>query len=110
MLLLGGEQEMLEQLRGGEMPASSEVNILRDVGHYVDDLLVFTKLQTFLREVAELDRLADVELSLVGRNSSEKHLDESRLARAVVSHDAHLFKTGKVVIEILEDNLVAESL
>ena len=89
------------------MLPAPHVDILCDVAHHIDDLLVFIEVQSFLREIAEAYGIANIELTLVDGFQSEQHLDECRLACAVVAHDAHLLVTREVVIEILQDDDVA---
>ena len=105
MLLLGCEEEILQKLRGAEFLAAAEVYVVGNVRYDVYDLLVFIKLQTFLREVAELHGFAYIEASRIRLHQSEKHLYEGGLACTVVAHDAHLLESGEVIIEILEYDL-----
>ena len=88
VLLLGGKEEMLEEQTGGEMAPASQVDIFGNAGDDVDDFLVVTKLQSFLREIAKTNGIANVELTAVGGNFAEKHFDEGGFARAVIAHDS----------------------
>ena len=70
VLLLGGEEEILQELRGGEMLTATHIDIFGDVAHHVDDFLLFVELQPLLREIAEAHGVADVETAFVGRDLS----------------------------------------
>ena len=59
-------------------------------------------------EITEAHRIANVKASTVWRYHSQKHLDESGFARAVIADDTHLLKTGEVVVEVLQDHLIVE--
>ncbi len=106
LLLLGCEHEIVEKLRGSHLPSTTQVDIIGDICNDVDDFLILIKLQSVLREIAELHSLSDIELATVGWHDTEKHLNERRLSRTVVSHDAHLLETREVVIEVIEDNFI----
>ena len=106
MLFLWREEEELQKLRGGHVSAAAQVDV---VGYLCDDvyhLLVFLELQTFLREVAEAHRLADVKLSAVRFHLAQQHLDEGGLSCSVITHDAHLFEACKVVIEVAQNDFL----
>ena len=101
---------MLQQLRGRELAAAAEVDVLGNVAHDVDDLLLLVELQALLREVAEANGVADNDATLVDRHLTKQHLDEGRLARAVVAHDAHLLEAREVVVEVPGNDGVAIAL
>ena len=84
------------------MPASTKVDIFRNVLDDINDLLLLVEFQSFLREIAEAHGIADVEASAVGLYDAEQHFYERRLASAVVADNAHLLKPREVVIEILQ--------
>ena len=82
------------------MPATAHVDILCNILYYINDFLVVTKLQTFLREVAKAHRFANVKTSAVKGFQSQQQFDEGALASAVIAYNAHLFIACKVVVEI----------
>ena len=106
VLLFGCEKEMLQQLRGGEVPAAAHVDIVGNVAHHINHLLLVVKCHAFLREIAEAHGLSNVKASVVGLFQSEQHLDKGGFSCAVVAHDAHLLIAGKIVVEILENDIV----
>ena len=110
VLLLRGEEEVLEELRGGQVLSTAHVDVLGNVLHHIDHLLLLVELQTLLGEIAETHGIANVEPSAVGWHKTKEQSDERGLSRAVVAHDAHLLEAGEVIIEVLEDYLVVESL
>ena len=103
VLLLGREHEVLQELRGTQVATTTQIHILGNVAHHVNHLLVFAELQAFLREIAKLHRLSDVELSAIRLLQSQQQFDERRFARSVASHDTHLLESGEVVIKVLQD-------
>ena len=106
MLLFWREQEVLQQLRGAHLPTATQVHVVGNSRYHVDDFVLLVELQTLLREVAELHRLAYHDASFIYRHQSQQHLDERRFARSVAAHDAHLLEAREVVVEVLEnDNL-----
>ena len=109
MLLFGREEEILQKLRGREVLATAHVDILRDILHHVDHLLLLVKLQALLREVAKPHRVANVEATTVRWHHTQQHLDKRRLTRTVVAHDTHLLKSREVIVKILQDNSVFKS-
>ena len=104
ILLLWGKQEILQQLRGRHLTSTAQVHIVGDGSYHIDDLILLVKLQTFLREVAELHRLAYHDASFVNGLQSQQHFDKCRLSRTIVANDTHLLKAREVVVEVLEDN------
>ena len=108
-MLLWREEEELQELRCRHVLATAQVDI---VGYLRDDiyhLLVFTELQPLLREVAKAYRLTNVELARIGLHLSQEHLDEGGFSSTIVTHDAHLLESGKVVIEVIENHLLLSS-
>ena len=92
------------------MLSTAHVDIFGDVLHDVDHLHLLVELQSLLGEIAEAHGVADVESSAVGRHQSEEQPDKRGLARTVISHDAHLLEAREVIVEVLQDDMVAESL
>ncbi len=88
------------------MSSPAEIDVVGNVGDDIDDLLVIVELQPLLGEIAEAHRLANVELSGIRRHDAQEHLDEGRLAGAVVADNAHFLESGKVVVEVVEDDLL----
>ena len=76
VLLFGREEEVLQELCGCDVLASTIIYIVGDVRDDVDDALLVVKLHAFLREIAEAYGVADVERTAVRRHLSEEHLDE----------------------------------
>ena len=109
MLLFGREEEILQELRGGEMLAATHIDIFSDVADDIDDFLLFIKLQSLLREIAEAHGIADVETAFVGWHLSQEQLEEGGLACAVVAHDAHLLEPREIIVEVLEDDQIVEA-
>ena len=72
MLLFGREEEVLEELRGRQVAPASEVNIFGNVGNDVYHLLVVAELQSFLGEITEAYRVANIELSAIGLHFAEQ--------------------------------------
>ena len=101
---------MLEELRGGEPTAVTQLDNFGNVLHHVDDLHLLVELKPILRVVAETDGLADVQRTAVGLHQPHQYLDEGRFARSVVAHDTHLLVAGEDVGEIVQYLQVAESL
>ena len=110
VLHFGREKEVVEELRRRHVATTAKVYVVGNVGYDVDNLLVVSEFQSVLREVTEADGFADVEFATVGAYQSDQHLDECRLARAVVAHDSHLFESGKVVVEVFQYDFFAERL
>ena len=76
VLRLGREEEVLEELRGGEPLAVAQFDNFSDVLHHVDDLHLLVELKPVLRIVAETDGLADVQRAAVGLHQPHQYLDE----------------------------------
>ena len=76
VLRLGREEEVLEELRGGEPTAVAQFDNFSDVLHHVDDLHLLVELKPVLRVVAETDGLADVQRAAVGLHQPHQYLDE----------------------------------
>ena len=110
MLLLGSEEEVLQELRCCEVTTATHVDILGNVLYDIDHFLLLIELQSFLREIAEAYGVADVEASAVGRHQTKEHANESGLAGAVVAHDAHFLETGEIIIKVFQNDTVVESL
>ena len=110
MLLLWRKEEILQKLRRREVLATSHIDIFGDVLHDIEYFLLFVKLQSLLGKIAEANSIANVESATIWRYHSQKHLDKGGFARAVIADDTHLLETGKVVVEILKDDLIVERL
>ena len=110
MLLLGREEEILEELRGSEMLATTHVDIFSDVLHNIDHLLLLVKLQPFLREIAKAHGISNVEAPAIQWLHAEEHPNKGRFTRTVVANNTQLLETGEVIIEVLQDYLIAKSL
>lgn len=108
--MLWSKKEILQQLRRGEFLATPQVDIVGNGSDDIYHLLLLVKLQALLREIAETDGLANHDTSLVRLHLSQQHLDEGRLPRAVIPHDTHLLKTGEVIVEVLENDYIIETL
>ena len=109
MLLLGREEEVLQELRRGELLAASHGDDLGDVAGHVDDLHLRVKLQALLRVIAEAYRLADVEAATVGAYLPHEELEERALARTIIADNAELLVTRKDVGELVKDAAVAKA-
>ena len=92
------------------MLTSTHINILRNVLHDIDYLLLLIKLQSFLGEITETHSIADIKLTTIRCHHTQQQFDKGGFARTVVANDTHFFKTGEVIIEILQDHLIIESL
>ena len=76
VLLLGSEEEELQELRSRHVLAVSQVDIVGNLCDDIDDLLVFTELQSLLREIAEAHGLSDIKLAAIRLHLAQEHLDE----------------------------------
>ena len=103
MLLFGGEQEILQELRGSH-PTTTHVNVVSNIGDNVNHLLLFIEMQSFLREISEAYGIANDDMSLVRLYLTQQHLDECRFTCAVIAHDTHLLEAGEVIVEVLEQH------
>ena len=83
------------------MLTTTQINVVGNFRDNIYNLLVFPKFQSFLREIAKTDGLADIKLTTVGLYFSQEHFDESRLTCAVVAHNAHFLESCKVVVEVI---------
>ena len=81
------------------MAPSAQVYVVCDVAHHVNHFLLLVKLQAFLRKIAEVDGVADVEMTAVHGFQTEKELEKGGFAGAVVADDAHLLVSGEVVVK-----------
>ena len=91
------------------MLAVAQVDI---VGYLRDDiyhLLVFPELESLLREIAKAHSLTNVKLTAIRLHLAQEHLDESRFSRTIITYDTHLLKSGKVVVEVIENHLLLSS-
>ena len=110
ILLLGREEEILQELSGRQTGTITHLDIFSNVSDNVDDLLLIVKLEALLTVVAETDRLAHIKLTLIGFHLAEQHLEESTLARTVRPHNAQFLIAGKGVVIVLEDDAPRVSL
>ena len=101
MLLLGSEEEMLEELRGRQLTSTSQFDDFGNVLNHIDDLHLFVELQSFLRVITETDGFTNIQCTRIGLLFAHQYLDESGFSRTVIAHDTHLLITGKDVGEIL---------
>ena len=76
VLLLRGEEKILQKLAGCHPSSATQVNLFGDVGDDVNHLLLHIKLQSVLREIAKPHRFANVETTAIGRHKPQQHLDE----------------------------------
>ena len=109
VLLLGSKEEELQELRSRHVLAVAQVDI---VGYLRDDiyhLLVFPELESLLREIAKAHSLTNVKLTAIRLHLAQEHLDESRFSRTIITYDTHLLKSGKVVVEVIENHLLLSS-
>ena len=90
MLLLGWEEEVLQELRCRELLTPSHRDDLGYLSSDIDYLHLLIKLQSLLRIVAESHGLTDVEPSTIRRYLPHEQLEERALARTIISHDAQL--------------------
>ena len=109
-MLFGREEEVLQELRRGDVFAAAVVDIVGDVGYHIYDTLVVAEFHAVLREVTKAHSVAHVKATIVGSYFTEQHLDEGRLASAVVAHDAHLLETLEIVVEVLQNHFLVERL
>ena len=101
---------MLQELHGRKLLPAAQVNIFCCPANSIDDLHLLVELHPLLTVIAEADGLAHDEASAVGLHQPQQHLDESALACAVIAHDAELLVTREVVVEVLEQDVVAVGL
>ena len=106
-MLLGREEEVLQQLGGCERTSATEVYPFGPPRNGVDHALLLVEDHALLRVVAKLDGLAYVKPSAVGLFQSQQQFDESGLSGTIGTHYAHLLKAGEVVIEVLENDFAA---
>ena len=92
------------------MAPAAQIDIFGYVAHDIDHLLVVAKLKAVLREVAEAHSVANVEAAAVGLLLAQQQFDEGGLARTVTAYDAHLLETREVVVEVLQNDNVVETL
>ena len=110
VLLLRSEEEMLEELRGSQLSATTQLDDFGNVLNHIDDLHLLIELQAFLRIITETDGLANVEGTGIGLVFSHENLDEGGFSGSIVADNTHLFVTGKDVGEIVQNLQVAETL
>ena len=86
------------------MFSAAHVDILCNVAHDINYLLLLIKLQTLLREIAETHGITDIETALVWLYQSEQHLQECGFARTVAAHYTHFLKAGEVIVEVFHND------
>ena len=92
------------------MPPPTHIDVFGNVLYHVDDLLLFIELQALLREIAKAHGVANIKASAIKRFLPKEHADKGGLSCTVITHDTHLFKARKVIVEVLQDYLVAKGL
>ena len=108
VLLLGFEEEMLQELTHGKSLPIAHIDHFGYVAHHVNHLGIVAELYAVLTVVAEAHRLAYVEMSLVGCQLAQQELDEGGFARAVIACDAHLLIAGETVVEVFQNGFLSE--
>ena len=93
MLLLRWEKEMLKELRGGELLASSHRDNLGYFASHVNHLHLLVKQQSLLRVIAEAYSLANIETSAIRCYLPHEEFEERTLSRTIVAHDTQFLVT-----------------
>ena len=101
---------MLQELRGCQLLAVTQLNHFGDILHDVNHLHLLVKPQSVLRVISETYGLSDIQRTAIGLHLSHQYLYKSRLTRTVVPNNPHLFVTGKDVREIFQYLQVTETL
>ena len=105
MLFLRCEEEELEKLRSSHVFTATEINIIGNFCNYINNLLVFTELQPFLREITKAYSLTDIKFTLIRIHFTQEHLDKRRFTGTIITHNTHFLKTGKVIIKMIKYHL-----
>ena len=70
ILLIIGKEEILQQLRCRQLAPTAKVNIFCNITNDIDNFLLIIELQSFLREIAEANGIANDDMSIVDRHQS----------------------------------------
>ena len=102
MLGFGSEKEMLQELGSSQFLAITQFYDFGNILHHINDLHLFIKLQAILRVITEAHRLTNINCSAVCLYFSHQDFDKSRFTGTIISHNTHLFITGKDIREIFQ--------
>ena len=104
MLFLRCKEEELEKLRSCHVFAT-KIDIVGNFCDYINNLLVLTEFQTFLRKITKAYSLTDIKFTLIRIHFTQEHLDKRRFTGTIITHNTHFLKTGKVIIKMVEYHL-----
>src|SRR5438309_10995621 len=109
LLLLVGAAEVEERAIGpGIHLAAAEIDLVESARDLLEHGLVAGQRVARLVDIAELDRLADLEGAALGRLLAGNHPEERRLAGAVRPDDADDAARRQADIEVLAPQPVAD--
>ena len=104
MLFLRCKEEELKKLRSSHVFAT-KIDIVGNFCDYINNLLVLTEFQTFLRKITKAYSLTDIKFTLIRIHFTQEHLDKRRFTGTIITHNTHFLKTGKVIIKMVEYHL-----
>ena len=110
MLLLWSKEEILQELRGREMLASTHIYVFGNVLYDINHLHLVVELQSLLREISETHRIANIKFSIIRSNLSQQHFYKCRLTCTIVTNNSHLLESREVIVEIFEYNFLFKGL
>ena len=111
LLLLVGSAEVEARQIGPDIDiAASHADGLIALAHHLIDTLVGQDILVLLVDIAESDRLANVELPGIGLFQAHDESEERRLTRSVRTNNAHNAVGRQHKVEVAEEHLLAKSL
>ena len=110
VLFFWRKKEMLQKLTGRQFLSVAHIHILCNVSDGINHLLVIPEGHPLLGVVAETDGLANRDTTTVMGFYAKQHLHKRRFACTVIAYDAELLVTCKIIVEILEDDVLSKGL